>query len=127
MIRILNPAAFFNSFAYGMIFLSNEAFPLVFGTGNNGHNWTSTGLINLTFGAYVVGAVIAFCLQPLQERFYHKACKKEGRSDPEARWYSALYMTPFIPAGLMVAAWTSYARLPFIAPLIGFGMFGFGL
>lgn len=27
-------------FAYGMIFLSNEAFPLVFGTGNNGHNWT---------------------------------------------------------------------------------------
>lgn len=28
------------SFAYGMIFLSNEAFPLVFGSGNNGHNWS---------------------------------------------------------------------------------------
>ncbi|KAJ9102808.1 hypothetical protein QFC20_004915 [Naganishia adeliensis] len=28
-----------NGFAYGMIFLSNEAFPLVFGEGNNGHNW----------------------------------------------------------------------------------------
>ena len=27
----------------------------------------------------------------------------------------------------MVAAWTSYAYIPFIAPLIGFAMFGFGL
>lgn len=27
-------------FIFGMIFLSNEAFPLVFGPGNNGHGWT---------------------------------------------------------------------------------------
>jgi hypothetical protein len=30
-----------NGFAYGMIFLSNEAFGLIFGPGNGGHNWTS--------------------------------------------------------------------------------------
>ena len=30
-----------SSFALGMIFLSNEAFPLIFGRGNNGHLWTS--------------------------------------------------------------------------------------
>ncbi len=29
-----------NGFAFGMIFLSNEAFPLVFGSGNGGHGWT---------------------------------------------------------------------------------------
>jgi hypothetical protein len=43
----------------GMIFLSNEAFPLIFGPGNNGHDWDNTGLVNLTFGAYVVGAVMS--------------------------------------------------------------------
>jgi hypothetical protein len=43
----------------GMIFLSNEAFPLIFGPGNNGHDWNNTGLVNLTFGAYVVGAVMS--------------------------------------------------------------------
>lgn len=29
-----------NGFIFGMIFLSNEAFALVFGPGNNGHGWT---------------------------------------------------------------------------------------
>ena len=29
-----------NGFTYGLIFLSNEAFPLVFGAGNHGHGWT---------------------------------------------------------------------------------------
>ncbi len=128
-----------NGFIFGMIFLSNEAFALVFGSGNNGHGWTryvktrqpaltsSSGAVNLTFGAYAVGAFIGFALQPLQESFYHRACKKNGGSDPEARWWSSLWGTPFIPLGLMVAAWTSYAYIPFIAPLIGFGMTGFGL
>ena len=133
-----------NGFVYGMIFLSNEAFPLVFGPGNDGHGWTrlvtrplgeiyslnggcSSGLVNLTFGAYVVGAVIGFATTPLQEAKYHLACRRLGGSDPEARWWSSLWATVFIPAGLMIAAWTSYSYLPWIAPLIGFTMFGFGV
>ncbi|GFZ44363.1 hypothetical protein JCM24511_02085 [Saitozyma sp. JCM 24511] len=115
-----------NGFVFGIIFLSNEAFPLVFGSGNGGHNWTHSGTINLTFASYVVGSVIAFALQPLQESKYHLACRRLGASDPEARWWSALWATPFMPAGLMVAAWTSYPSLPWIPPLIGFAMFGFG-
>jgi hypothetical protein len=46
------------SFALGMIFLSNEAFPLIFGRGNGGHLWTSYGAINLTFLSYVVGSLL---------------------------------------------------------------------
>ena len=64
-----------------MIFLSNEAFPLVFGEGNDGHNWSqyvkrttaiisrltdmtvlpffSSGVVNLTFLAYVVGGFLS--------------------------------------------------------------------
>ncbi len=89
--------------------------------------WASSGTVNLTYGAYVVGALLGFALQPLQEAKYHRACQKLGASDPEARWWSSLWATPFIPAGLMIAAWTSYAYIPWIAPIIGFAMFGFGL
>ncbi|KAK8850314.1 hypothetical protein IAR55_004231 [Kwoniella newhampshirensis] len=109
-----------NGFAFGMIFLSNEAFPLIFGGGNGGHGWTHSGVVNLTYGAYVVGAIIGFALTPLQDARYHLACKRLGYSDPEARWWSALWATPFMPIGLMIAAWTSYSFIPWIAPLIGF-------
>ncbi|ORY22829.1 putative polyamine transporter [Naematelia encephala] len=115
-----------NGFAFGMIFLSNEAFPLVFGAGNGGHGWTHSGTVNLTFGAYVVGAILGFILTPLQDSRYQLASRRNGASDPEARWWSALWATPFMPIGLMIAAWTSYPHLPWIAPLIGFTLFGFG-
>ncbi|KAI5448908.1 hypothetical protein NCC49_006024 [Naganishia albida] len=115
-----------NGFAYGMIFLSNEAFPLVFGTGNNGHNWTHSGVVNLTFLAYVVGGFLGFLSQPLQEHAYHRISRRLGYPSPEGRWWSALWATFFLPLGLFIAAWTSYGHIPFIAPLIGFACFGFG-
>ncbi|WVQ85702.1 hypothetical protein IAT38_007868 [Cryptococcus sp. DSM 104549] len=124
--RITYLCAGINGFVFGMIFLSNEAFPLVFGTGNHGHGWTHSGVVNLTFGAYAVGAIIGFALTPLQEAQYRRACHRLGRSDPEARWWSSLWATPAMPLGLMIAAWTSYPTLPWIAPLIGFTLFGFG-
>jgi len=119
-------SASINGFAYGMIFLSNEAFPLVFGVGNGGHGWTHAGTINLTFLSYVVGSVLAFALQPIQERAYHRHCARAGRSDPEARWWSSLWATPFIPIGLFIAAWTSFDFVVWVAPLVGFACFGFG-
>lgn len=101
------------------------AFPLIFGSGNDGHGWTSLGLINSTYLSFVIGAFIGFFLQPLQERYYHRAVARNGgKSDPEARWYSSLYGIWWLPLGLFIAAWTSYPDLPFIAPLIGFTLFG---
>ncbi|OCF73534.1 polyamine transporter [Kwoniella mangroviensis CBS 8886] len=115
-----------NGFVFGMIFLSNEAFPLVFGSGNGGHGWTHSGTVNLTFLAYVLGSVMGFALTPIQNRKYLQASSIKGFSDPESRWWSASWCTPFCPIGLMIAAWTSYSYLPWIAPLIGFTLFGFG-
>ncbi|KAH8078023.1 polyamine transporter [Filobasidium floriforme] len=124
--RIVTLSALINGYVYGMIFLSNEAFPLIFGPGNNGHDWDNTGLVNLTFGAYVVGAVIAFAFHPMQERFYQKRSTETGTPNPEARWWISLYGIWLMPLGLMISAWTSYAYLPWIAPLIGFACVGFG-
>lgn len=95
------------------------------GPGNNGHGWTSSGLVNLTFAAYVVGSLIGFATQPIQERIYHRGIAKRGKW-PEGRWASSLVGVWLMPLGLMIAAWTSYRYIVFIAPLIGFTLFGIG-
>lgn len=128
----------------------SEAFPLVFGPGNGGHGWTHSGTVNLTYGSFVVGALMSvnmvtmhniricsfthaklphsgFALQPLQERFYHRRIAANGgKSDPEARWGSSLYGVFLIPMGLFIAAWTSFPNIVWIAPIIGFTLFGIG-
>ncbi|KZP30509.1 MFS general substrate transporter [Athelia psychrophila] len=120
-------SAIINALTFGIIFLANEAFPLVFGPGNNGHGWTHSGVVNLTYGSFVIGAFIGFALQPFQERFYrNRLALNGGKSDPEARWGSALFGIFLLPIGLFIAAWTSYPTLPWIAPCIGFTIFGIG-
>lgn len=114
-------SALINGFTYGLIFLCNEAFPLIFGP----RGW-GIGAVNLTYGAFVVGALIGFALQPLQERFYHKRTALKGSSDPEARWASSLFGIVLLPAGLLIAAFTTDISLPFMAPLVGFTLFGIG-
>jgi len=120
-------SALINGFTYGIIFLANEAFPLIFGSENHGHGWTNSGKINLTYGSFAVGALIGFALQPLQERFYHRrTITNGGKSDPEARWGISLYGVFFMPIGLFIAAWTSFPEVSWIAPIIGFTLFGIG-
>jgi hypothetical protein len=86
-----------------------------------------TGTVNLTFLALVVGSVVACSLISFQERFYQRSLAAHaGKAVPEARMACALLGTWLLPAGLFIAAWTSYPRLPWIAPLIGAAVFGFG-
>ncbi|KAL8280491.1 hypothetical protein RQP46_007139 [Phenoliferia psychrophenolica] len=120
-------SAAINALTFGIIFLANQAFPLIFGTGNGGHGWTSLGVVNLTYLSFVVGAIIGFLLQPLQERHYNRVKDDAGgNSVPEARFFSSLFGIFLLPIGLFIAAWTSYADLPWIAPIIGFTLFGIG-
>lgn len=101
----------------------------------------SSGVVNLTFLAYVVGgflsvrpslrhsflsltsylAISGFFSQPLQENAYHRISARLGYPSPEARWWSSLWATFFLPLGLFIAAWTSYSHIPFIAPLVSRG------
>ena len=122
-----------------------QAFPLIFGPGNGGHGWTNVGAQNLTylsFGALhifacsytmlnlciiAVGAFIGFLLQPLQERHYKRATALAGgNSVPEARFYTSLYGIWLLPLGLFMAAWSSFAYVNFMVPVIGFTLFGIG-
>ncbi|KAL8292561.1 hypothetical protein RQP46_001173 [Phenoliferia psychrophenolica] len=118
--EIIYLSSLINALSFGIIFLANQAFPLIFGTGNGGHGWTSIGAVNLT---YLAG----FLLHPLQEQRYQTAQRNNGgKSVPEARFYSSLFGIWLLPIGLFIAAWTSFPSVNFMAPIVGFTMFGCG-
>lgn len=91
-------AAAYNGFLYGLVYLFNEAFPLVFGPGGHGFG---VGAQGLSFTGLAVGPLIAFCFYPLQERHYLREVKKNnGKGVPEARVWMARLGAFFIPVSL---------------------------
>ena len=122
-------AAVYNSFLYGLVYLFNEAFPLVFGPkiSLGGHNFNG-GEQGLAFLGLASGPIVAFCFYALQERYYlsHVAAN-DGKGVPEARMWMARAGTVFIPISLFWFAWTSYPSIHWIAPIIASGLFGAGI
>lgn len=96
-------AAAYNGFIYGIVYLLNEAFPLVFGPTGHGFN---TGQWGCSFAGLCVGSIIAACLHPLQERYYLKqVAKNDGRGVPEARLWMARGGACLLPVSLFWFAW----------------------
>ena len=87
----------------------------------------SYGAINLTFLSYVVGSLLAFACQPLQQRAYLRsiALSHNSTAPPEIRWWFSRFAVPLLPLGLQLASWTSDREIFWFVPLIGFAMFGF--
>lgn len=91
-------AAAYNGFIYGIVYLFNEAFPLVFGPG--GHNF-NTGEWGLTFLGLCIGSILAACCYPLQERYYlRRVAQNDGKGVPEARMWSARFGAFLLPISL---------------------------
>lgn len=92
-------AAIYNGFLYGLVYLFNEAFPLVFGPGKGqGFNGWEQGLI---FIGLCIGPIIAFLFYPLQERYcLRRVAENDGKGVPEARMWMARLGAIFIPASL---------------------------
>lgn len=79
-------AAAYNGFIYGLVYLFNEAFPLVFGT-NHGFN---SGEWGLSFLGLAMGSVVGVAIYPIQERYYLKQVRRnDGKGVPEARLFLA--------------------------------------
>ncbi|KAI0475657.1 major facilitator superfamily domain-containing protein [Xylariaceae sp. FL0804] len=118
-------AAAYNGFLYGLVFLFNEAFPLVFGKGGHGFD---TGQVGLTFLGLVIGPCIAFCFYPVQERYYlSRIAANDGKGVPEARVWMARAGAFFIPISLFWFAWTSFPTVHWIVPIIASALFGAGI
>lgn len=90
-------AAIYNGFVYGLVFLFNEAFPLVFG-GNHGFNG---GEVGLSFLGLCLGSIAGVAVYPLQERYYlRKVNENGGKGLPEARLWLARFGAFLLPISL---------------------------
>lgn len=117
-------AAAYNGFIYGLVYLFNEAFPIVFGQGH-GFNTGETGL---SFLGLCIGSIVGAILHPLQERYYlRKVRENNGKGQPEARLWLARFGAFLLPISLFWFAWTSYPSVPWIVPIIASGFFGLGI
>lgn len=117
-------AALYNGFIFGVVFLLNEAFPLVFG---KGHHF-NVGETGLTFAGLCVGGVLGGFIYPIQERYYLRAVQANGGSSvPEARMWMARYGALLLPISLFWFAWTSYPSIHWIVPIIASVFFGLGI
>ncbi|KAK5132524.1 hypothetical protein LTR08_008908 [Meristemomyces frigidus] len=118
-------AAAYNGFIYGIVYLFNTAFPIVFGPG--GHDF-NTGEWGLAFLGLALGTLAAAACHPLQERYYLKCvAANNGKGVPEARMYQARFGAFLLPISLFWFAWTSYPSIPWIVPIIASAFFGAGI
>ena len=118
-------AAIYNGFIYGLVYLFNESFPLVFGPTGHGFN---TGEQGLCFLGMCLGPILAALLYPLQERYYLKqVAKNDGKGVPEARMWMARVGACLLPISLFWFGWTSYTTIPWIIPIIASVFFGAGI
>lgn len=111
--------AAYNGFLYGVSFLLNGAFNLVFGT--MGHGFDVRG-VGLTFLGLVVGITLGPFISILQERHYQNQIRIEGseqgsgaeegsplkvKYNPEARVQQGKIAGVTLPISLFWFAWTS--------------------
>ncbi|KAF2089142.1 MFS general substrate transporter [Saccharata proteae CBS 121410] len=117
-------AAAYNGWIYGIVYLFNEAFPLVFA---DGHGF-NTGEWGLAFLGVCLGAVLAAFFHPLQERYYlRRVAENDGKGVPEARMYAARYGAFLLPISLFWFAWTSFPSVHWIVPIVASSLFGAGI
>ncbi|KAI0352812.1 multidrug resistance protein 4 [Trametes cingulata] len=110
---------------YGIYYLMFAVFPDVFtgiygfsiGTGGLAYIGLGVGFFSATlFGAYFADQVYARLVQ-----------KNGGKGKPEFRIPALIFGSFFVPVGIFWYGWSAQARLHWIMPIIGTGIFGFGM
>lgn len=111
------------SVLYGLLYMFFIAFPIVYEKGK-GFSAGSTGLM---FIPVAVGVLLSAACAPLVNKHYLTlVAKHHGRPPAEARLIPMMLSCWFIPIGLFIFAWTSYADLHWAGPMMGGFPVGFG-
>ncbi|KAB5566872.1 major facilitator superfamily domain-containing protein [Coniochaeta sp. 2T2.1] len=119
----------YSAILLGILYLFFGAFPLVFGT-NHGFNLWQTGL---TFMGLFVGMAAACSTAPVwhntRQRLAARRERKfgEARNEPEDQLPSVIVGAPLITVGLFWFGFTTYPSVHWIVPIIGSGVFAFGV
>lgn len=114
---------FVMSFAYLVLFIFFEAFPVIF-SGVYGFNPGESGL---AFLAVAVGIVASLPFVAYFNRYYvRKRDEKEGPA-PEARLIMTAYAAPLFVLGFLWTGWTARKDIHWIVPMLGEIPIGIGL
>ncbi|KAJ7098686.1 multidrug resistance protein 4 [Mycena belliarum] len=113
------------AFMYGIYYLMFATFSTLFST-IYGFN---TGIGGLTYLGLGVGFIMATVFSAkLGNDVYHNLAKKNGgKGEPEMRIPALIFGSLFVPVGLFWYGWSAEAKIHWIMPIIGSGIFGFGM
>lgn len=114
---IVQFGALYNGFLYGLSFLFNGAFHMIFGP--NGYGF-DTVKIGICFLGIVAGICFGLATNVFQERHFKRQIARAGyRSVPEARVYHAKIAAVILPASLLAFAFTATPSVhPFFPVLV---------
>jgi len=89
----------------------------------------SAGISGLCYIGLGVGFLIATIFgASYADRAYHSlSAKNGGKGKPEYRIPALIFGSFFVPIGLFWYGWSAQARIHWIMPIIGSGIFGFGM
>lgn len=116
--------ALYASFCYGILYMQLGAVPIIFG---ELRGWPAVSTM-LPFLAICLGAMTGAFVNVLNQLQYNKYFHAAGdRAVPEKRLPPMMLGGVFFAAGQFITGWTaSPAHAPWIAPVIGLYMSGFG-
>lgn len=109
---------------YGTLYLIFSGFPVVF---ESERHW-SQGISGLSFVANMLGQIAALVSYSVffDQRYRRALERARGPLPAEERLKPALVGCLLLPVGLFWFAWTTYSSIPWIVPMIGSAIFGFG-
>ncbi|KAK4541429.1 hypothetical protein LTR36_008030 [Oleoguttula mirabilis] len=119
---IIQFGALYNACLYGITFLLNGAFTLVFGSKGHGLDTLQVGFCFLGIAG---GITIGPFVNIIQERYYQRRVQQaNGANVPEARVFMAKIAAVTFPISLFWFAWTTYSSINPTVPVIATALWG---
>lgn len=119
---IVQFGALYNGYLYGLSFLFNGAFHIIFGADGYGYDTIGVGL---SFLGIVVGITLGLITNVYQERYYQRQVIVAGGHDvPEARVYLAKAAALVLPISLVIFSFTANPSIHPLVPILASGFWG---
>ncbi|KAF2689794.1 MFS general substrate transporter [Lentithecium fluviatile CBS 122367] len=119
---IVQFGALYNGYLYGLSFLFNGVFHLIFGP--TGYGFDTIG-VGLSFMGIVAGITLGLLTNVYQERYYQRQVALSTHEDvPEARVYLAKLAALILPISLLVFAFTANPYTHAMVPILASAFWG---
>jgi MFS family permease len=119
---IVQFGAAYNGFLYGLSFLFNGAFHMIFGP--NGYGYNTSG-IGIAFLGIVAGISLGLVSNMYQERYYQRQVAAAGGRDvPEARVHHAKSAAIVLPLSLLAFAFLATPQIHPVLPVLASACWG---